>query len=65
MPKGIMTAEQGEKHALANGTHALLYKVIQQPSCGCKIVGAGNLPSPVRIEFCKAHKAVKIRGKKA
>ncbi len=55
-----MTAKEAEKHAVDTGTHALLYKVVQWPKCGCKIVGAGNLPSPVRIRFCKAHKAVKV-----
>jgi hypothetical protein len=38
----------------------LMGKVLQLPSCGCKIDGAGTLPNPVRIIFCAAHAAVQI-----
>lgn len=58
---GKLTAEDhrvGEKWAIENGTHALLNKVVEFKPCGCKVVGAGNLKSPVRIEFCEAHASV-------
>lgn len=48
---------KGEEWALKNGTHALMYKVLKSEPCGCAIQGAGNLKSPVRIVFCKKHKA--------
>lgn len=56
-----LTAEDhklGERWAIENGTHALLNKVVESKPCGCKVAGAGNLKSPVRIEFCKAHASV-------
>lgn len=34
---------------------ALMWKTLQLPPCGCTIAGAGTLPDPVRIIFCKAH----------
>ena len=49
--------KNSEEWAVKNGTHALMYKVIQSVPCGCEVVGAGNLKSPVRIEFCPMHKA--------
>jgi hypothetical protein len=29
---------------------------IQQPVCGCRIVGTGQRVNPLRIEFCPIHK---------
>lgn len=55
MAHGTMTEKEAEKYAIETGTHALLYKVIKFKPCGCKIKGAGNLPFPVQIEFCKKH----------
>lgn len=58
-----LTAEDhklGEKWAMENGTHALLNKVVEFKPCGCKVAGAGNLKSPVRIVFCKTHASVEV-----
>lgn len=46
-----------DKRAMRDGSHALLNKVLEDQLCGCNIVGAGNLPSPIRIVFCKTHAA--------
>lgn len=37
---------------------ALMWKTLQLPPCGCTIAGAGTLPDPVRIVFCKVHEGV-------
>lgn len=29
----------------------------QHESCGCKVVGAGVLPAPFRVQFCASHSA--------
>jgi hypothetical protein len=34
---------------------ALMGKTLQLPPCGCTIEGAGTLPDPVRIVFCRVH----------
>ena len=51
--------EKGERLALASGRHRLMGAVLQLPPCGCTVEGAGNLLSPIKIVYCKAHKAVK------
>lgn len=53
MPK--MTDAEAQKYAIDRGTHALMNRVIQNKPCGCTVDGAGNLPSPVRVEFCEKH----------
>ena len=53
MPK--MTDAEAQKYAMENGTHRLMGAVIQSKPCGCTVDGAGNLPSPVRVEFCALH----------
>lgn len=30
----------------------------QNLECGCRAVGAGNLPSPLTVELCKMHRSV-------
>lgn len=56
MANGSMTEKEGQQYAVEHGTHALLNKVVKFAPCGCKPDGAGNLPSPVRVVFCKQHK---------
>lgn len=51
-----MTDAEAQKHAIETGTHRLMNAVIQNKPCGCTVDGAGNLPSPIRVEFCEQHK---------
>lgn len=54
MPK--MTDAEAQKYAMQTGTHRLMGATIQNKPCGCTVEGAGNLPSPIRVEFCDKHK---------
>lgn len=54
MPK--MTDAEVQKYAAEHGTHRLMGAVIQSKPCGCTVDGAGNIPSPVRVEFCAMHR---------
>lgn len=29
--------------------------IYKQSRCGCKVVGTGTLPDPLRVEFCAGH----------
>ena len=31
---------------------------VMHPGCGCKVIGNGTSPQPVRILFCEAHEDV-------
>lgn len=32
--------------------------IFRKEDCGCEIVGDGNLPSPLLIDYCPAHFAI-------
>lgn len=50
-----MSDESGLRYFDEWGAHG----VTEQPSpCGCRVVGVGNLPDPLRVQFCAAHHAV-------
>lgn len=48
--------EQVASFPAFHGTEPFLQCTYAQPACGCKIVGAGTLPHPLRIEWCALHK---------
>lgn len=54
--------EMDAADAVATYRDSLFYKPLQctmlTTPCGCRIVGEGNLPSPLRIRFCEAHARV-------